>query len=55
MLNNYDTANKINVWLTVLAADKTKDIQSVSITNDGDPYHNGAYVIAVVLYNDIKE
>ncbi len=45
MLNKYDTGNKINFWLAELASDGTKDIKSVSITNDND-----GYILAVVLY-----
>jgi hypothetical protein len=48
MLNKYDTANQINKWLDEISRDDTKDIKSVSLTNDGD-----SYVLAVVLYEPI--
>lgn len=51
MVNKFDRPNEINQWLTELANDKTKDIQSVSLVNDADSV-NGGYILAVVLYKD---
>jgi hypothetical protein len=45
MLNKYDTANQVNIWLGEIAKDETKDIKSVSITGDND-----SYILAVILY-----
>lgn len=51
MVNNLGRPHEINRWLTELANDRTKDIQSVSLVNDADSV-NGGYILAVVLYKD---
>jgi len=48
MVSKVGSASEINKWLTVIANDESKDVQSVSLVNDASD--GGAYILAVVLY-----
>lgn len=51
MLNKYATPNQINLWLSEISQDTTKDIRSVSLVNDGDS-DSSSYILVVILYEE---
>lgn len=53
MANNLDDASVIHRWLTEFSNNEKIVVQSVALANDADST-NGAYVLAVVIYDEME-